>query len=244
MPIRHAFSSPKTDGGDPNLLQPSHWNDHHVGGDPIWTPGSDPYGLDDEFDDGTLTGWTRVDAAGAESHLTWTETADVLSAAHTTTGDPSAGMHALLKPLGRGYPTTIQTAVRYWAQLGANYQMLGLLFTDGIIHGSGKQIIYMPYQQAGSAYITLRPYANFTAEGQSPGNLNVGNQPALGHAMHLKLVWSAANTFDMYSSPNAVNWLNHGQRVYTMTPTHVGVLYSTWGTSTPGVGTYEYFRVY
>jgi len=243
MPIRHAFNSPMSDGGDPNLLQPSNWNDHHVGGDRLWAPGSDPYGLDDEFDDETLSGWTRVDAAGTAGHLTWTETADAVSAAHLSGTDGDKYLHVLLKSIGaHSHPLTIQTAVRFWSLYGANYQMLGLLFADGNTHGAGKQIVYMPFMSG--PMISLRPYINFSVDNQSPGNLNSGTQPSYGHAMHLKLVWSAANTFDMYTSPNGVDWLNHGQRVYSMTPTHIGILYSNWGTSTPGVGTYEYFRVY
>ena len=53
MKIRHAFVSPKSDGGDPDLLQPSHWAaDHIVDAAP------NPSAYDDEFD--TLSGWTTL----------------------------------------------------------------------------------------------------------------------------------------------------------------------------------------
>lgn len=247
MRLKHLFTSAKSDGPDDTLVQPGDWNAVHVleDSDRIWTPGSNAYGLDDEFDDGSLDGaWLRVDAGGDSGHLTWTEAAGALSAAHSSTADQSNELHALVKSIGaNSYPLTIQTAIRHWSMYGASYQMLGLLFTDGATHGSGKQIVYMPYQQTTSTTISLRPYINFTTGGQSPGDLNPGSWYPTGHAIHMKLVWSDANTFDIYSSPNAIDWLNHGQRVYTMTPAYAGILYSNWGTSTVGVGTYEYFRV-
>jgi hypothetical protein len=250
MRVKHAFTSAKSDPPDATIVRPTNWNaDHTLIGAPddaIWTPGSNALGLDDEFDDGSLAGaWTRVDAAGASGHLTWTESSGALSAAHSSSADGASVQHALVKSIGaNSHPLTIQTAVRYWAMYGATYQMLGLVFADGATHGAGKQMIYMPFTNNGSVLISLRPYINYSTGNQSPGDLSPGNQPMYGHATHLKLVWSAANTFDMYSSPNGVDWLNHGQRVYTMTPTYAGIIYSNWGTSTAGVGVYEYFRVY
>jgi len=39
MPIRHAFTSPKADGGDATLVRPSDWNADHVGGGAAgWQP--------------------------------------------------------------------------------------------------------------------------------------------------------------------------------------------------------------
>ncbi len=202
--------------------------------------------LDDEFNDGALAAaWTRVDGPSRAADLTWTEAADVLSAAHQSGTDVAAQLHGLVKSLaGRSFPLSVDVGVRFHAANVANYQMLGIVLADGATYGAGKQMVFMPFTSTTAGVsVNLRPYINYATDNQAPGNLTWGQLVLHGVTLHLRLAWSAANTFVMSTSPNGVDWINHGSRTYTLTPTYAGLIYSNWGTATVGIGTYEYFRV-
>ena len=227
------------------------WVPKAAGGGASWQDrviarGSTADALDDEFNDGALAAaWTRVDGASRAADLTWTEAADVLSAAHLSGTDLGAQLHALVKSLaGRSFPLSVDIGVRFHAANAANYQMLGIVLADGATYGAGKQIVFMPFTATTAGVsVNLRPYINYATDAQAPGNLTWGQMVLHGVTLHLRLAWSAANTFTMYTSPNGVDWISHGSRTYTLTPTFAGLIYSNWGTATVGIGTYEYFRV-
>lgn len=214
--------------------------------DRVIAPGSTADPLDDEFNDGVLAAaWTRVDGPSRAADLTWTEAADVLSAAHLSGTDGVAQLHALVKSLaGRSFPLSVDVGVRFHARNLTSYQILGIVLADGATYGAGKQIVFMPYTgTTAGVTLDLQAYVNYATDGQAPGNVTWGQLVLHGVTLHLRLAWSAANTFTMSTSPNGMDWINHGSRTYTLTPTYAGLIYSNWGTATVGIGTYEYFRV-
>jgi len=244
MPIRHAFNSPMSDGGDPNLLQPSNWNDHHVGGDRLWVPGSDPYGLDDEFDNSSIgASWILVNPSPVRA--TWTEGNDVLSC-YVAPGNAAGQSNAIVKAISLSPPVTIETAIRYMTPYAYNYFMHGLVFSNSSTWGSGVAINsrnYTANDQAVSGYHDLQRQA--TAYNSDTSSTGSSRWQWVGSTLYAKLVWSATNQFGTYISPDGVSWITISEgQAYTLTPTFAGLYTSTWAGGSPCIGTFEYFRVY
>ena len=250
MRITHAFTSAKSDGADTALLQPSEWNaDHIITGsslaDHLWVPGSNPYGLDDEFNDAAIDpSWILVDPSPVRA--TWTEGADVLSC-YVAPGNASGQYNAIMKSLGgRSYPITIESAMRYLTPYAYNYFMQGILFADGVTWGSGVNIGSEQYTNNGmavSGLFSLHPQPTaYNSDGARNGQ--VGLQWT-GSTIYHKVVWSATNTFSFYVSPDGVSWMPISVNLsQALTPTYVGIDTSTWAGGSPCIGSFEYFRVY
>lgn len=244
MGITHATQiTTGTDSGDGRISKNA-WNADHVGAsnDVIWTPGSNPYSLDDEFNNASLdAAWTKVNT----SRVTWTEGADVLSVLNTG-GDGNAEIHAILKSLGSfSYPLTVETAFRYYTPYAYNYIMLGPIFTDGTTNGSGSQVWAMPYSEstmALSSIISVRSFSNFNTQ---TAQYNYGGWQWTGGPLFVRLTLTSANTWSLSCSPDGVSWITHASGLsMSLTPTHVGLATSTWTGNSPVIGSYEYFRVF
>lgn len=201
--------------------------------------------LSDEFNDSSLdVAWTRIDRAGNSGNVAWAEGGDVLSVTSTAT-DNNAELHCLVKSLGgASFPLTIETATRHFAPYALNYQMLGLVLSDGTSFGSGSQIISMPYTYTGIAdmQLSFRSHAGFNTGVTTFGG---ADYMMWGSVLYQRIVWSAANSFEAFYSPNGVQWLRIPDTVnnYTFAPTHAGLLISHWGFGRRSIGTFEYFRI-
>lgn len=221
-----------------------------VGRDRAWQKATAAVSLDDEFNDSSLdSSWVRYDTTAAGSApVVYTEGADVLNINHAGSASDNTGpAHALLKPLGAlTFPCTIEAAFRMWRRYATNYQMFGLIFTDGTSQTS-KGLWINPYSSTNTATAwTVRTCgwnALNTSEAYSPGP-NVTYE-MIGGPMYQRLVWTAANTWQSYFSCDGVGWhkLPSADMSFTMTPTHVGFAMSTWNVNTPCMGSVEYFRV-
>lgn len=252
LTVKHAYQSAIV--SDPAAdIGTDEWNaDHQITGsaapDRLWTPGGTVNALDDEFSNASLdASWIRVDASGDAGHLTYTEDADVLSLYHNGV-DAGDELHGLVKSLGGAtFPITLQTACRWYTPYAYNYLMLGLIFADGTTHGAGKQIIVMPYTHSAIATavrLSMRAGVNWNTFNQ--GTYDAGDRQVVGSVgFHWRLRWTAANTFYADVSPDGVSWHTFaGPVTYSMTPTHAGIILSTWGqTQQVVIGTYDYFRV-
>lgn len=198
----------------------------------------------DEFDDASLDGgWTRVDKS-ASSHLTWTEAGGVLSASHSSTlADGASGpAHALMRamPGGQSYPFTVQVGLRHHSRYATNYQMLGPVMSNGIDPASGAQAWSMPYYSTSHGIQhSVRGFTNWLTAGNTTSG--VIWDP---FDFHVRLKWSAANTFTSEMSPNGVDWMDLISVSVTLTPTYFGIGYSNWGTTLAGIGTFYYVRTY
>ncbi len=217
--------------------------------DRAWQKATAASALDDDFNDASLnSAWVRHDTTAAGSGVVvYTEGADVLNINHAGSASDNTGpAHALLKPIGAlTYPLTIEGAFRMWRRYATNYQMVGLLMTDGTSQTS-KAVWINPYSSTATATaFTVRTgtwNALNAAETSSSPNTSY---ELIGGPMYQRLIWSAANTFQSYYSCDGVGWMKlpTGDTSHTMTPTHVGIAMSTWGVATACMGAVEYFRV-
>lgn len=215
--------------------------------DKIVFPSSAGHVLDDEFDDASLdSSWIRVDNSGDAANVTWTESSDVLSMKNLG-ADAAARYHALLKPLnGVSFPVTIEGAMRHFSNYATNYFMLGVGFSDGTTYGAGKQVQTRSYTYSSIATalrISATTNTNFNTE--ISASWEFGDFQTMGGPWFWRIIWSAANTFQCWFSPDGVSWIQFATNIsYTMTPTHVGIFTSNWGGAGNKIGTIEYFRVF
>lgn len=221
-------------------------SDFSLSKDPIHAFNAASGTLSDEFNDNNLDGaWTRVDRSGNSANVAWAEGGDVLSVSSSAT-DNNGELHCLLKSLaGATFPLTIETATRHFAPYAQNYQMLGLVLSDGTTYGSGSQLISMPYTYTTIAdmQLSIRSHTSFSTGGTTYAG---ADYMMWGPVLHQRIVWSAANTFEAFYSPNGIQWLRLPDSTisYTFSPTHAGLLISHWGFGRRSIGTFEYFRVY
>lgn len=204
--------------------------------------GSDADALDDEFDDESLDGaWTRVDAAGESGHLTWTEAGDCLSARHTGT-DTTQKIHGLVKPMGSfAIGDSVQTCARY-AGANFNFPMAAVILSDGTTHGAGVQVYAASFgfNSFPGRDIECRRHTNWTTSTVG-ATLNLGSLTS--SALHMRLKWVAANSFQTSYSPDGVSWLDMAAQAFTCTPTHLGLAVSTWAGAGDFIWAFDYFRV-
>lgn len=248
MPIKHAFVSTKEDWPDSSIVRPSDWNADHIGvttADRLWTPGSDPYGLDDEFNDASINAsWNLVDPSPVRA--TWTEGADVLSC-YISAGGGAGKYNAIMKSLGgRSFPITVETAFRWMSPYAYQNLMVGICLANGVTWGSGVSISTEGFTQndyATAMHLRLHTCATgYNSDSTSYGYTSM--QTASPVYFH-KIYWSAANTFSMYVSPDGVSWwATVTNQAITLTPTHIGLTTSGWSGATPCIASFEYFRVY
>lgn len=211
--------------------------------DPI-LPSSGPGGADDdEFDDAARdAAWTDVTPTGT---AVWTEDRDVLSCLFEdqAAADCAATLKAI--PGTPASPLTIETAVRMLGRDLDNELMGGVLFTDGTDAASNAiwaQIQGSETNQLMAMKMRTGTLTNFDAASTTQ---NIFRTNPMLPWIHLRMTWSAANTFDMAISPDGVSWTDWGigSHTFTLSPTHFGLGVSGWAGTEPKIATFEYFRV-
>jgi hypothetical protein len=199
------------------------------------------HSLDDEFDDASLdSAWTEVTPSGS---VTWTEARGVLSCRFID--QATSDGCGLLKSFGALVPPVyVTTAVRLFGNL-QNYGFVGPVFSDGTATTSNA-VWLSPYAGTNYTYYATMyagTFTNFSSHLTTNRNL-WANFPWL----HLRLDWVNSNTWRGWFSPDGVSWtdMDEGNQSSTVTPTHVGLAVSTWGTGQIGerIATFEHFRVY
>jgi hypothetical protein len=197
--------------------------------------GNAPGGADDdEFDDASIAGaWTQVTASGT---VTWDEDNDSLSALFD---DQAAGdLAVLVKSMGAlGSPTSITTAIRTFG-LNTQWTFGGLVFTDGTATTSKAVILLAPTVDA-----NIRLYAG-TIDNINTILYDVGVSRQVPWLIP-RLTWVSANTWrgEWSVDGNLFSAFGQADGSFTMTPTHFGVVVSTYGATTPRLASFEYFRV-
>lgn len=207
--------------------------------DRLWVPGPLETSID-EFNDGVLnTAWGRVDSAGA-ARCTWTEGADVLSG-YNDGGDAGNELHCMMRPLTTAGGSLVagDAFVTMITLMGPNavYTMGGLVLADGATYGAGKQVHQLLFLGAGTISWDIRSATNYSVAGTTVGSVAWGIQK-----YYSRLVMLTATTWRVDLSPDGVSWIKGGVLTYTMTPTHVGMLTSSWTSATKGVTSYEFLR--
>lgn len=198
----------------------------------------------DEFDDGSIGGsWVAVYDTGGSGRLTWTEAEDQLIATNTG-GDTGNQFSALLLPLS-GIGGSLATGDAFITCVsigsnGANHAFSGLLFSDGTAFGSGNQLVATTHAGAASADHVLRTYTGFTTNSASASSIS---GVRIGTPWFLRLVYLGGTTFRRDVSEDGKSWrIGATMSVASFTPTHVGVLSSSFGTATAHQLRYEFLR--
>lgn len=198
-----------------------------------------PHANDDEFDDGVVDpAWTTLTVTGAQ---TITENNSKLSVL-ITTGQTSNDLNALLKAVSLSVGDIYETqTVAAGDTGGSDYVMHGIVMSDGVLSTSNVAAVFLfPPAGALSRNVSLRP-GTFT-------NLGTPSEYALNttvnHGIWLRVEYVSANTFRAYFSVDGISWHASSATVTsTMTPTHVGLVWSTWGdTAVARSASFEYIR--
>lgn len=198
---------------------------------PPFVPGAS----DDEFDDENFSGWTAVND-GSGSVPTYTEGNDCLNI--NVPGGESAGELAaqMRNPGTISIGAYIETFVKYTGTSG-NYNQFCLLFANGTTFGAGSQA---PMRLSISQNLLIWSQAtNYQVEGTAAN----GAYLASSSGWHgLRLVYNAANSFQVQYSADGLSWVTRGTLSRTITPTRVGFATTTWGVSAQGTWSMQYFK--
>jgi hypothetical protein len=190
---------------------------------------------DDEFSDGSFSGWTAVNSGS--NVPTVTETNHVASLL-LPGGHAAAELAAYVKAVTPATGDYIETCFRGQGRSNT-YNIAGLVFADGATYGAGNQVVFYfsPQEQAWAlnahtGYNTLATFQSYTMQQFAP----VGD-------MFLRLVYTAANSWRPYVSPDGVSWAALGSAVsYTLSPTRIGFFVTTWGGAQPFAWSFRYFK--
>lgn len=205
-----------------------------------WIPESDN-AANDEFRDGSIdVAWTRVDASGQSGYASIIEGGDSLSL-KTSLGSDGAGpsLHALMKPYALAVGEYIQTHIKS-AGIVSNYPTVGLIVADGNTHGAGNQHVAM-YIPAGSFYGFS--HAAFTGYNSRTAGFVDSTADGRLNEFHLRLHRDTSDVWRMSTSPDGVQWAEVSTHTHALTPTHVGLYCSGWGSAVQYVFCCDYFRV-
>jgi len=197
---------------------------------------------DDDFNDGVIdASWTQRTPTGTAE---WAEGLDVMSVKtwSQSGGDPAV----IIKPMtgATTYPITIETAMRAMSRDVA-YLMAGIIFADGT-SGASKCVVSMPYWSSAENWIMSFREGTLDGIGSTYTNIPMNEGPQPWPWLYQRLVWKDANRFTYGWSIDGVTYdwaLTGAGWSVTTTPTHYGLWVSSWGTSTRGMASYEYFRV-
>lgn len=198
----------------------------------------------DEFNDDTRdAAYTEVYPSGRSVAVAWTEGGDIQSAA-LAGGGASGDLQALMRPLGTALAVgdAIITAVDVMSNVNNNYTMAGIVLSDGVTAGAGSQLVawYYSSNPANLAMTTsLWSYTNFG----SATNLTADTPPGeYGRLVYMRLVRLSSTTWRLDYSPNGVSWVLGTAATLAITPTHVGVGATSFGTATKGYASFEFLR--
>ena len=205
-----------------------------------WSRGSTADSHDDEFNNDSIDGkWSRVDNSGHSGYVTWTEAGDSLSLLLGNSADASAELHAYLQSYAMSIGDYIQCHI-YGGGKQSDFPVAGLIIANGNTYGAGVQAYFPLFLSGSAAYnLSISEWAGFNSRTAFTEN----STSFFGNQMHMRLKYSAANTFEYYHSPDGISWTLIGTRTITMTPTYIGIAGSTYGGGTPFVFAFDYFRL-
>jgi hypothetical protein len=196
-----------------------------------------PHALDDFFDSDTLADYTQTTPAGT---ATPTIGREVLSWVFE---DQVAGdMVGLTKAFGAiSPPITIETAVRLFGSNAA--KQVGLCFSNGTALSSSYLATLVNASASSGQFTAYSGTFETVATDHGPYQ-TAPYTNALG-VLFLRCIWKTTNTFKMQMSIDTVTWTDFGEgdMTFAMTPTRIGLVVSSYGSTIPSLATFEYFRV-
>lgn len=197
-------------------------------------PVFEPTGVDDEFDDGTFSGWTKV--ANATPVITEAENGSQLSLLHPG-GGGAAQFIAYMKATTVNVGDSIEMCFRM-LQADENFAIVSLIMADGNTYGAGNQVhaSWSPQQNL----LSMMTQTNYNSNSV---NSTVSMQKNGSGFVFLRLTYTASNTFKGEVSVDGIQWHAYNSSFSrTLTPTHVGFGLSKWGGTSFMLMTLEYFK--
>lgn len=192
---------------------------------------------DDEFDDETFSGWTKV-WHGTTPVVTEVEQDHSLSL-HMASGGSAAQLTAYLKAKS---PSPGDWITMGFSMFGTTNQfpICGMMFANGATYGAGVQVVnyFSPNERVQS----IAAFSNFTARTANEPLSWVDN--AFAGVYHLKMEYLGSNQWHTYSSTDGIQWaqVKTSQTMGSMTPTHMGFFMTHWGSGFPFVFNIKYIR--
>lgn len=192
---------------------------------------------DDDFDDENFSGWTTVQTTPNSTFTESNHRLSILMPGSQATAQITGVVKAKVPSAG----DWIQTGV-IWGGNVANYPLYGLVISNGATYGSGHQVFLLWSQQEKLFYIS--PWDGWNANGGTGTALST-DYPKCSMALHFRLVWQSNDHYDGYISPDGISWakcwnnLNIGS---VGTPTHMGMMMSSWDSASKAVASFSYCR--
>ncbi|HVK13353.1 MAG TPA: hypothetical protein VM597_31655, partial [Gemmataceae bacterium] len=190
---------------------------------------------DDEFSDGSFTGWTAVNSGSNVPNVV--ETNHVASFL-LPGGHANAELAAYMKAVTPAANDFIEIAL-HGAGVSQNFNIAGLLFADGTTFGAGTQIgwtidatenLYFAPRLTG--YNTQTSQTNYVIEAAAKAS-----------DTFLRFKYEGSNHWRGYVSPDGVQWVDiTGQLTFSLTPTAMGFFVSTYGGANPFCWALRYFK--
>ena len=200
-------------------------------------PGS-PDAADDEFEDASITGWTRVHNAGTPKG-SWSENHGSLSWRQTATGATELDVYAKARAISIG--DYVEAGGRIFVDTNTT---LGLFvgFSNGTVFGTSNAVGTFWHANSARNRFMLNPWPGHNTRGTD--GTPIFDRSHTGVRWYVRVKYEAANSWGLYVSPDGHNWLSVQTLAYTMTPTHVAFGMACLSTMAPtNWVVFDYVRV-
>jgi hypothetical protein len=200
------------------------------------------HGDDDEFDDEDASGITKVEPTGT---LTLTELRHALSIKYTGQSTSSDMGAALFSLTPSSPPVTIDVALSTFSMKSV-HGIYGICFSNGTATTSSfVSACYNDAASDNSAEFRAGTFTNVSTNVGMPTNLTPDpvHHPIM---RYLRFIWVSSNTWTFKASGDGISYVTlDASRSHSLgTPTHFGIVCSTWGGTThTNIVTAEYIRV-
>ena len=196
-----------------------------------------PTGVDDEFDDGSFTGWTLVNDGVTVPTNVETAGVDRLSVMHPG-GGAVGRLCSYMKAQTPGTNSTIEIGFSM-AGRSQSVNLCGLIFADGNTYAAGNQVVFY-FNPQGSTWERVS-FTNYNTAGA--GATFTSPTRAYPRILLLRFKYEGSNNFSGWTSGDGQQWSNiTGTFARTLSPTHVGFFVTTYGGAQPHNFCFDYFR--
>lgn len=201
----------------------------------------------DEFNGNAVSlDWTRQDA-GNPQRVTWKQGGGGLSFLNTG-GDAAAYVHTLLRPGTLAPGEALETCWSVLCQRDAASPMIGICLATGPGADAAQVAATSWHSSDDSITNNLRQQTSYTVSAADGAVIAPVSSPIparqAGNNIYTRLVKHAttANRYEMWVSLDGITWLPYGFVVNAGVFTHFGLWVSSWASTVPYMGRFEYLR--
>ncbi len=191
---------------------------------------------DDEFNDGSFTGWTAVNSG---SHIPNIVETNNIASLLLPGGHAAAELAAYMKVVTPSTNDYIECAL-HGAGVSQNFNIAGLIFADGTTYGAGTQIMWsidatenLYFAPRFTGYNTQTSQTNYLIEAAAKAS-----------DTFLRFKYEGSNHWRGYVSPDGIQWVDiTGQITFSLSPTAIGFFVTTYGGGNPFCWSFRYFKI-